>query len=683
MNGPAQARAPQRAPPNVLVLDLHASADEISAAHPRPREKLDPASGGTRYSAGKTSMKRRFSSQEDAASTQGRESMSEERAMREEDAAEAQDGRNRKMDALPCQPGDTELSPTQRYLARKAEVAEQDHKEFLNYLAAKKAREEEEMARQAEATEPPPAALDKMSAASSRINRRNFLTAAATAAAVGEAAVLGHSITKDQSANAADSVNTRIERELVNPKANIGGKGFGNWVLLMPTKLNGGAYAVDLNTGRALAWISYWTYGDFNPISHHLCAFPSADPVHGFEWINSTQGGKNSLIYGIPTNIEKPAEGFNIYRVRFDGNQMEVMENVSETTGLGLGVHVTIDPKTAERYFVTDGQKDIAACFDRRTSKVIAAIKFDWEPNDPNLAMGWRNGGRLKIKKIYPDPVTGKFDYQGTKGQKIDWEMVPMGELFVEEGTVPGDDPHHLSGADGTIWHPSGRWAATVVRLCGGTVILDAENNFEPVTFLQFNKDAPNQYPVVKINSDHWEVTFDKIFSPGHEIGFSPNGRYFCMMNNLRENNCSVFDSSDPDPRNWKKIAHIEDPLWRGKYPNPFHMVFSMDSKKLYLSILHPAPASSGVMVVDTDTWTIKKEIQGIGPDMQTLAVTYDGKYVVGVFSGFQRQASGIVFIDAVTDELVGIWPSNGGHHDCVIIPTELEHMKHTRSCTL
>ena len=132
-------------------------------------------------------------------------------------------------------------------------------------------------------------------------------------------------------------------------------------------------------------------------------------------------------------------------------------------------------------------------------------------------------------------------------------------------------------------------------------------------------------------------MTFDKILSPGHEIGFSPDGRFLVMMNNLRENNCSVFNCSDPDPRKWKKIAHVEDPLWRGKYPNPFHMVFSMDSSKLYLSILHPSPASSGVMVVDTKTWTIKKEIQGIGPDMQTLAITYDGKYVVGVFSGFQR----------------------------------------------
>jgi hypothetical protein len=565
----------------------------------------------------------------------------------------------------------------QRYLQRQTEVTRQDHAEFLKYQNEKAQRQA------AEAKRP----------ARSRLDRRNFLTVFAGTAAVGEAAALGYTIVKDQAIpahglrHAGDTYTEpqrhNIERELINPKADVGGRGFGNWVLLLPTKLGGGTYAVNLNTGRCLAWITYWPYGDYNPISHHLCAFPSADPTQGFEFINSTQGGKNSLIYGIPSNIETPAEGFNIYRVRYDGAQMEVMENVAETTGLGLGVHVNIDPKTAERYFVTDGQKDIAACFDRRTSRVIVALKYDWEPNDRNLATAWQNGGILKIAKIYPDEATGKYDYLGTKGQKIEWEMVPMGELFVEEGTLPGADVLHLCGADGTIWHPSGRWASTIVRLCGGQLILDAENNFEPVTFLQFNKDSRGQYPVTKIDDDHWEVRFDKIFSPGHEIGFSPDGRFLCMMNNLRENNCAVFDSSDPDPRNWKKIAHIEDPLWRGKYPNPFHMVFSMDSSKLYLSILHPAPARSGIMVVDTSTWTIKKEIQGIGPDMQTLAVTYDGKYVVGVFSGFQRLESGIVFIDAATDELVGIWPSNGGHHDCVIIPNTLEHMKHTRSCTL
>ena len=40
------------------------------------------------------------------------------------------------------------------------------------------------------------------------------------------------------------------------------------------------------------------------------------------------------MIYGIPTNIETPGEGFNIYRVRYDGAQMEVMENFAETTVL-------------------------------------------------------------------------------------------------------------------------------------------------------------------------------------------------------------------------------------------------------------------------------------------------------------------------------------------------------------
>lgn len=569
-----------------------------------------------------------------------------------------------------------------RYLKRKLEVTEQDHEEFRAYLN-EKAQQIAHVEESAAAPAPAPALL--------KVNRRNLLLKVAAGTAVaGEAAAVGYTWINAGPASSAPAggVDARpqrepITRELVDTKADMRGRSLGKWVLLLPTKLGGGTYAIDLNTNRVLGSIWYWTYGDFNPISHHLCAFPSADPYRSFEFVNSTQGGKNCLIYGIPTKIEEPAPGFNIYRVRYDGAQMELMENVSETTGLGLGVHVTINPKDAQSYFVTDGQKDIAACFDRNTSRVMASLKYDWVSNSSNLSDCWQKGGILKISKIYPDATTGKYDYRGTKGQKIEWEMVPMGELFVEEGTIPGDSPHTLSGADGTIWHPSGRWAATVVRLCGGIAILDADKNFEPVAFLQFNKDSPDQYDVKKIDKDHWEVTFDRVFSPGHEIGFSPDGRFLCMMNNLRENNCGVFDSSDPDPTKWRKIAHIEDPLWRGKYPNPFHMVFSIDGSKLYLSVLHPSPAASGIMVVDTKSWTIKKEIQGIGPDLQTPAITYDGKYVLAPFSGFQRLSSGIAVIDAATDELLGILPSSGGHHDCVVIPTDLKHMKHTRSCTL
>ena len=210
------------------------------------------------------------------------------------------------------------LSPEQSYLQRKAEVTQQDHEIFSEYLQEKIAREQQQ---KVQVAEPPPRAP-------TRLNRRSLLSWAAGTAVVGEAVTLGYPMITGQGippqglqhggSSYTEAQRHPIDREFVNPKADVGGRNFGSWVLLMPTKLGGGTYAVNLETGRALAWISYWNYGDYNPISHHLCAFPSADPAKGFEWINSTQGGKNSLIYGIPTNIETPGEGFNIYRVRFD-----------------------------------------------------------------------------------------------------------------------------------------------------------------------------------------------------------------------------------------------------------------------------------------------------------------------------------------------------------------------------
>jgi hypothetical protein len=575
------------------------------------------------------------------------------------------------------------LGEVATYLARRAEVARADHETLRNYLEQKQA---------AAQLRPPERLTASSQEPEGDVSRRGLLRAAAGTVIAAETAMLAYAGSQSKALGASSQGASGdferpqtgpISRELVDPRGGVGGRSLGAWIALLPTKLGGGVYALDLATNKVLASIWYWNYGDFNPISHHLCAFPSANPYDGFEFVNSTQGGKNCLIYGIPTTITEPGPGFNIYRVRYDGSQMQMVENVSETTGLGLGVHVNINPKDAQSFFVTDGQKDIAACFDRATSQVKAALKFDWNANSKELARSWQDGGVLTISRLYPDKATGKYDYLGTKGQKIEWEMVPMGELFVEEGTLPGENAAGLSGADGTIWHPSGRWAATIVRLCGGIAILDAEKNFEPVAFLQFNKGSPDQYEVVRASDDQWSVTFDKIASPGHEVGFSPDGRFLCMMNNLRENNCGVFATDDPDPRKWRKIAHVEDPLWRGKYPNPFHLVFSLDSKRLYLSVLYPAPASSGIMVVDTQTWRIIKEIQGIGPDLQTPAITYDGKYVLTPFSGFQRLASGIAVVETATDTLVGILPSSGGHHDCVIVPQELEHMKHTRSCTL
>src|SRR5262245_49275520 len=74
----------------------------------------------------------------------------------------------------------------------------------------------------------------------------------------------------------------------------------GRYIYVTPTKMAGGVHAVDMSTGKTLAWISYWNYGDACPITHHLSAFPAADPYQGFEFINTTQGGKNLFITASP-----------------------------------------------------------------------------------------------------------------------------------------------------------------------------------------------------------------------------------------------------------------------------------------------------------------------------------------------------------------------------------------------
>ncbi len=511
----------------------------------------------------------------------------------------------------------------------------------------------------------------------SKLNRRRFLQAAGLAAA-GASAMKAAEV-----AGVAPLAST--------PRAHAAAKAwrlqevykeFGNYILLAPTKFAGGTYAVDLGSGKTLAWISYWNYGDPNPISHHLAAFPSPDPYKGFEFINNTQGGKNLLIYGLPIKADpgKLGEGFHIYRVKYDGAKMNLVEDVAETTGLGLGVHVTIGPE-ATTFAVADGQKDIIAIFDRATSRVLAAYFFDWEPRVKNLKEAWTGGGTLIIKRIYPDAKTGKFDLQGTKGIKIDWEMVPGGELFIEEGKITGARPMNVCGNDAVVFDPRGRWAAASLRTLGLSVIHDRQKDYEPVAAVYGPKGGPDQYEVVPAGKDTWKVTMDKVISPAHQAGFNPKGDRFVFMNGVRQNNVAVFDSSSADPRKWKKLTYVEHSDWRGSYPNTFHMVFTPDAKKLYVTLWWPAPTPNGVAVIDSVNWKLLQQIT-VGPDMHTLATTYDGKYMVGVYSGFQKTESGIFILDARTDEPVGYMPSPGGHHDCVLVPRTNEELRTSRSTT-
>jgi len=468
----------------------------------------------------------------------------------------------------------------------------------------------------------------------------------------------------------------------------------GNWIYLAPQKLGGGSHAVDLGSGKTVAWISYWNYGDTCPISHHLAAYPSDNPYKGFEFVNSTQGGDNLLIYGIPTRIkemgllDRTGQGNHIYRVKYDGAQMELIEDIADSTGIGLGVHTVIYPD-ASGFACSDGQKDVAAFFNRAKgrdkTKVQMAFQSDWESKEKSsLAHGWMKGGTLRLTRLVQPKETGKYDLEGTKGNKINWEMVPMAENLVEHGEIPGPSPQTLTGLDAVVHHPNNRWSALINRMANCAIILD-RTTWEPVTCLHMPENSPGNLPIKKTGSepDAWNIELEDVKCMGHEAGFSPSGKNFVMMNNIQQNNMAVFDTSHPDPRQWKKITFVKDAKWVGEFPSPFHLCFSMDGSKMFVSVLYPKPADSASYVVDTKTWQVVKKFENVGPDCQTMAVTYDGKYVLQIFSGFQRLSSGVFIYTQDTLEPVGYMPNFGGHHDCVIVPTKIEHLLNSRCTTL
>src|SRR5262245_32495663 len=132
------------------------------------------------------------------------------------------------------------LTPEQTYLKRQAEVAQQDNEAFSDYVRKKAARDEQEAA-QAPAA---PQAVPVSGRAPKKLNRRSPLTWAAGTAVVGEAVTLGYPMLTgqnipDHGARHAGATYTEpqrhpIDRELVNPQADVGGRRFGDWVLLMP-----------------------------------------------------------------------------------------------------------------------------------------------------------------------------------------------------------------------------------------------------------------------------------------------------------------------------------------------------------------------------------------------------------------------------------------------------------------
>jgi thiocyanate desulfurase len=71
--------------------------------------------------------------------------------------------------------------------------------------------------------------------------------------------------------------------------------------------------------------------------------------------------------------------------------------------------------------------------------------------------------------------------------------------------------------------------------------------------------------------------------------------------------------------------------------------------------------------------WNIIKKFRNVGVDLQTMHLTYDGKYGLQIFSGFQRMEAGAFVFRQDTLEPVGFMPNFGGHHDCAVVPARLK----------
>jgi len=458
-------------------------------------------------------------------------------------------------------------------------------------------------------------------------------------------------------------------------------KQFGKYVHLCPGKFAGVVAAYDMSSGKCMAWMNFnISGGNKTAIPHHLAAFASPDPYKEFEFVVNSQGGKNLYIYGVTTPVKDPAPGFNIWRVKYDGNKMEIQEDVAETTGLGLGVHVTVCPDN-ERFAVCDGQKDIMGVFRRgkgtNPSSVVKAVSFDWEPNNMELSRAWSDGGTLRIRHLNPP-----YDLKGLKGLKIDWELVPGGELFAEQGKVPGPRLKNLVALDALGWDPAHEnYAIAALRLLGAGIVFDTTTWEVKACCVGSEKHKANgyQHPVRKVRDGEWEIKFPSVPTPAHQAGYSPTGNFFVLMNNAKENMMAVFDcSNQSDPTKWRRIAAVGDPSWRGAYPNPFHMSFNPDESKMFVTLWWPPPTKSGIAVVDTKTWKIVK-IHEIGLDTHTVACTGDGKWLFGVYSGFQKSETGSYVIRVADNKFYGYLPSPLGHHDSVIIPRNKKELAISR----
>ncbi len=486
------------------------------------------------------------------------------------------------------------------------------------------------------------------------INRRQFMKSTLAAGIAGSAGMIGMN-----SAFAARHDNTG------EGQADLFKKFEGN-VLVVPSKYGGYVSALDLAVPETLAWYNYGLAGVNMPIPHHIAAMPSANPYTGFDFYQTMQPPMTPYVNENSPEWRDRGD-FKMFKMRFDGsgkqNSISVVNDIAATTGMALGVHVSIGVgENANKYVAfADGQKDMVLITTIDDNpKIVKAFRVDYDP----IAR------QVNISHVFPDPASGKFDYQGRKGIKTTHEAMLGEELMPADPTAVF--------VDAFTWHPTMPFGAILIRRLGCCAIVDTRT-WEPVALLSTAKGSPDNFPMVKQAGYTWTFAVPSVLTPLHEAGFITSGQYFLACNNVLQNNIAVYQSTDENPNKWKKTTFVEG--FGNKYL-PLHMGNLPDSRWVFFTLWARKPNNGYIAKVDPKTWQMVAKWD-TGPDPHTCDCTVDGKYMTTVYSGNQAGQSGIVVINCDTDKIEVRLPSPGGHHDHVVVPPSWEGLKASRSTSV
>lgn len=489
------------------------------------------------------------------------------------------------------------------------------------------------------------------------IDRRRFLKGAGAAGMAGAASMAGMgAVPRNASAANLDPAESYNNSNLAR---------FAGNVVVKPGKYSGLVQVVDLGTSETLAWLPMMLTGIDAPIPHHICAMPSKNPRETFDFFFTMQRpGSPYINENSPEWRDRGHMG--MWKARYDGrgeqNRIILVNDVADTTGMGLGVHAALGVGPNQGLVsYADGQKDLVLVTTTDDQpKIVASFKFDYDPVAKTL----------NCSRVFPDPSTGKFDYQGLRGMKITHEALMGEELMPADPTA--------CFIDTLVWHPELPVAAILIRRLGLVVIVDTET-WEPVTVIATPKGAPDHFPLVRQTGYTWAFSVPSVLSPMHEAGFLTNGKYLFCCNNVLQNNVGVVDSSHHDPRKWKKIAYIEG---FGRTHLPFHTGNMQDSRYIFFTAWARRPNRGYIVRCTPGNWTLDAKID-IGPDPHTVDVLHDDEHISAVYSGHQGGQSGLVIINADSLEIVARMPSPNGHHDHVVIPSDWQMAKASRSVSV